>query len=102
MKPNLSQNNAVTFAENKKIQNHRYRFASSLTLRAGCVEVLGVLINCKLPFHRRIDFLFSRALKLPRLIRKIAFCFTRLEILLITIFLLLCVASCCAVLSIYI
>jgi hypothetical protein len=38
--------------------------------------------DCKLHFHRHVDFLFSHALKLLRLIRKITFSFSTLDSLL--------------------
>jgi hypothetical protein len=42
-------------------------------VRTDCVNDLGVMLDSRLPFHRHIDNLYSRALKLLRLIRFITY-----------------------------
>jgi hypothetical protein len=57
-----------------------------MILRTDCIKDLGVRIDCKLHCHHHVDFLFSHALKILRLILTLAFCFSTIDSLLMLYF----------------
>jgi hypothetical protein len=57
-------------------------------LRRECIKDLGVLIDPKINFYHRVDFLFSHALKILEMIRTMTF-FSILYILLMLYFALI-------------
>jgi hypothetical protein len=64
------------------VLNYQYRFGNLLILRTDYIKDLGIYIDCKLHFHHRVDFLFSHAMKLLKLIRTLTFSFSTTDSLL--------------------
>jgi hypothetical protein len=75
MEPNFSKIGVISFTRRKNVLNYQYKLGNSFILRTDCIKDLDVHIDCKLQFHRHVDFLFPHAMKLFGLIRKIAFSF---------------------------
>jgi hypothetical protein len=71
MKSNFSKIRKVSFPRKTNILSYRYRLGYSFILRIDSIKDLGMYTDCKLHFHRHVDFPFSSALKLLGLIRKI-------------------------------
>jgi hypothetical protein len=76
MKPNFSQIRVISFIRKTNFLNYQYRLENSFILRTDCIKYLGVYIDCKLNFYHHVDFLFSHAMKLLRLIRTLIFSFS--------------------------
>jgi hypothetical protein len=67
----------ISFTSQTTVLNYHYRLGNSFIFRTDCIKDLGVHIDCKLQFHHHVDFLFSYAMKLFGIIRKITlFSFT--------------------------
>jgi hypothetical protein len=86
MRPNSSKIRVFSFTRKTYVLNYQYRLGSSVILRTDCIEDLGVHIDCKLHFHRHVDFLFSRSMKLLALIRILMFSFSTTDSLLMLYF----------------
>jgi hypothetical protein len=89
MKPNFSKIRIISFTRKTKVFDYQYRLGNFFILRPDYIKDLGDNIDCKLHFHRHVDFLFSHALKLLTLILKITFSFSKLDSLLMLCFALI-------------
>jgi hypothetical protein len=58
MRPNFSKIRFVSFTRKTNVPNYQYRLGSSVILRNDCIKDLGMHTDCKLHFHRHVDFLF--------------------------------------------
>jgi hypothetical protein len=76
MRSNFSKIRVVSFTRETNVLNYQYRLENSVILGTDCIKDLGVHIDCKLHFHRHIDFLFPHSMKLLRLIRTLIFSFS--------------------------
>jgi hypothetical protein len=79
MKSNLSKIRVISFTRKSNALNFPYRLGNSVIQRTGCVKDLEVYFDSKLYFHQHVDYLFSHALKLLGLIRKINFSFSTID-----------------------
>jgi hypothetical protein len=86
MKPNFSEIEVNSFTRKTNVLNYQYRLGNSFTLLTDFIKYLGVRVDCKLHFHRHVDFLYSHALKLLGLIRTITFSFPTVDSLLMLYF----------------
>jgi hypothetical protein len=69
MKINTLKTNLIYFTHKTNSIYFNYYVDNVLIVRTDCVKDLGVMLDSKLHFHRHIDKLYSRALKLFGLIR---------------------------------
>jgi hypothetical protein len=83
MNPNFSKIRVIAFTRKTNVLNYQYRLGNSFILRTDCIKDLGVYTDCKLHFHRRVDYLFSHAMKLLGLIRTLISNLSTLDSLLI-------------------
>jgi hypothetical protein len=79
MKINTLKTNIISFTR-KTISIHFNYFVSNLLIiQTDYVKDLGVMLDSKLHFHRHVDYLRSKALKLLGLIRFITYNFSSLD-----------------------
>jgi hypothetical protein len=83
MKLNLGNITVISFTHKKNIIYFNYKLCNNLVSRYQCVKDLGILLDCKLCFHRHIDYMFSQGLKMFGLIRYITSSFSTLDSLLV-------------------
>jgi hypothetical protein len=81
MKINTLKTNIISFTRKTNSIHFNYYVDNLLIVRTDCVKDLGVMLDGKLHFHRYIDYLYSRAPKLPGLIRFISYNFSSLDCL---------------------
>jgi hypothetical protein len=87
MEPNFSKIRVVFLPENERseLSVQTWKF---FRLRTDCIKGLCVHTDCKLHFHRHVNFLFWSAMKLLGLIRTLTFSFSTIDGLLILYFVL--------------
>jgi hypothetical protein len=81
MKINILKTNIISFTRKTNSIYFNYYVDNLLIVRTDCVKDLGVMLDSKLYFHRHIDNLYSRALKLLGLICFITYNFSSLDCL---------------------
>jgi hypothetical protein len=81
MKINTLKTDIISFTRKTRSVHFNYYVDNLLIVRTDYVKDLGVMMDSKLHFHRRIDNLYSRALKLLGLIRFIPYNFSSLDCL---------------------
>jgi hypothetical protein len=79
MKINIFKTDMISFTRKSNSIHFNYFLCDLLIVRTDCVKDLGVLLDSKLNFHRRVDNSQSQALKLLGLIRFIAYDFSCLD-----------------------
>jgi hypothetical protein len=85
MKTNFIKISHFYYQENERSELS-VQIGNSFILRTNSIKDLGVHIDCKLHFHRHVDFLSLHALKLIGLIRTVIFSFSTLDSLLMLYF----------------
>jgi hypothetical protein len=86
MKPNFSKIRVISFTRKMSMLNYQYRLGNFFIMRIDCIKDFGVHIDCKLHFHRHVDFLFSHAMKLLELICTLTFSFSTIDSVLMLYF----------------
>jgi hypothetical protein len=60
---NFGKTMIMSFIRKTIIFNFNYKLCNNLILQSHCVKDHGVLLDCKLCFHRHINYMFSQGLK---------------------------------------
>jgi hypothetical protein len=79
MEINIFRINIIFLLVNLTVSILNYCVGNLLIVRTDCVKDLGVVLDCKLHFHRHVHYLYSRGLKLLELIRFITYKFSSLH-----------------------
>jgi hypothetical protein len=77
MQLNIQKTKIISFTRKTDSIHFKYFVKDVLILRAECIKYLGVIIDSKLHFHWRVDFVYSQALRTLGLIRFITYNFLR-------------------------
>jgi hypothetical protein len=76
---NIFKTNIIYFTRKTNSIYFNYFVGDLLIIRTDCVKNLGVMLDSKMHFHRHVDYLHSRALKLLGLIRFVTYNFSSLD-----------------------
>jgi hypothetical protein len=83
MELNIQKTKIISFTRKTKSINFKYFVKDVLILRAECIKDLGVMLESKLYFHWRVDFVYSQALRTLGLIRFITYNLSSLDSLVV-------------------
>jgi hypothetical protein len=79
---NINKTRPISFCRKTNLLLFDIKLCESLITRTECIKDLGVLIDSKLHFHNRVDYIFSQTIRLLGLIRSVTFSFSSLQSLL--------------------
>jgi hypothetical protein len=83
MKINLGKITIISFSRKTNSIYFNYKLCNNLVTRFQCIKDHGVLLDCKLYFHKHIHYILSQGLKMLGLIRYSTSSFSTLESLLV-------------------
>jgi hypothetical protein len=83
MKLNVGKTRVTGFTRKTNVLYYNYKICDSSVTRTDTIKDLGVLLDSKLHFHARVDYIFSNSIKTLGLIRTVTYSFSTLDRLLI-------------------